>query len=933
MNLMRSMRPALRACASVALLVAIRAIWLLLVAALGLQIWILARRELELPDFALRAIERRLAASEITVRFGRAVFDPTGRLLLEQVQLFGPDETGPLVTIRAAYARLEFLPLLIGEVRVHEIRLTGLDLRLPAMLSPSGADEAIVADFDGTIRTRGSDYDIAACTFHVGDVAVAGHGGIHIPAGTGSRPGSMGLLDLVLSRYVTAGRRLIALRPQIGTLKEPLLQMTLTPSQEAGAIVEAVLLVDSSSPDAPYAVRSLRARAVFPLLGNAPVATEVTIDAGHAAWKEQVRVESLHVALTGLLAPDRFVFSPQTVRLTAGSGRALGVPFSGPAAGLTVAEWPRVRGDIMLQTCGTPVEAQTDVETSRGDGTVGLSAPLTPELLRLVTTRLGLAPDKWVKLGEPVSLRARIALSEGWKPSRVEGNFSVRHATAYDVPIDAAGGHFVYAGHGLDVTDLSLIQGDNAAHGSYAMDTVTHQYRFLLRGCLRPLDISGWFPDWWPDFWSGFDFAAAPPAADVDVAGRWGTQQESVVFCHADADQAGIRGVPFDRVGTTLFFRPGYYEVSDFKMERAGRSGRGSFTLAVDLRDSTYRTLDFDAVSDLDVAACARLYGAEGAAFADPFQFAEPPTVHLSGHFDGPAAANGPHAQLQCTVVTENSVSLHGFPLDSMKFSANYRDDDLRLQDITLGFAGGAATGQARIEGPPEKRTLAFDAKLEGANLARVITILDGLQSPGRPPGNERSGDNLLRRASSSQVDGRMAASGRLGEPFSYHGDGRLTIAGQELGEIHLLGLLSEMLSRTPLLNFTSLRLDSAQASFRIEGNKIVFPQVKLQGPRAAIEARGEYLLDGKALDFNARVFPLQESKIVVADALGILLSPLSNVLELKLTGPLEKPSWAFAFGPTNILRTITRPLNGGSPAPNGTPPTATPLTSPEKSP
>jgi hypothetical protein len=141
------------------------------------------------------------------------------------------------------------------------------------------------------------------------------------------------------------------------------------------------------------------------------------------------------------------------------------------------------------------------------------------------------------------------------------------------------------------------------------------------------------------------------------------------------------------------------------------------------------------------------------------------------------------------------------------------------------------------------------------------------------------------------------------------------------------------LLSRTPLLNFTSLRLDSAQASFRIEGNKIVFPQVKLQGPRAAIEARGEYLLDGKALDFNARVFPLQESKIVVADALGILLSPLSNVLELKLTGPLEKPSWAFAFGPTNILRTITRPLNGGSPAPNGTPPTATPLTSPEKSP
>ena len=89
-----------------------------------------------------------------------------------------------------------------------------------------------------------------------------------------------------------------------------------------------------------------------------------------------------------------------------------------------------------------------------------------------------------------------------------------------------------------------------------------------------------------------------------------------------------------------------------------------------------------------------------------------------------------------------------------------------------------------------------------------------------------------------------------------------------------------------------------------------------MQGPRASIDAKGEYLLETKTLDFNARVYPLQESKFVVADALGALLTPLSNVLELKLTGPLEKPSWAFAFGPTSLLRAITRPLNSGPPSP-----------------
>ena len=50
------------------------------------------------------------------------------------------------MTIRAAYARLDFWALLVGDFRLHELRLTGLDLHVPAMLSPSGTDEAVMSD-------------------------------------------------------------------------------------------------------------------------------------------------------------------------------------------------------------------------------------------------------------------------------------------------------------------------------------------------------------------------------------------------------------------------------------------------------------------------------------------------------------------------------------------------------------------------------------------------------------------------------------------------------------------------------------------------------------------------------------------------------------------------------------------------------------------
>jgi len=935
MKLLPSIRYALRACASGTLLIACWVVWLTLAAGLGLQIWVLARRELELPDFALRAIERRLTTSDITPRFGQAIFDPTGRVLLRQVQLFGSDPSTPLVTIRAAYARIEFLPLLIGEFRLHEVRLTGLDLRVPAMLSPSGTDETVVSDLDGVFEFQQSDYRIGICTFHVAGVAIAGHGGFHLPAGTRSRPSSMPVLDLVLDRYLKAGRRLVALRPQIDTLQEPRLQLTLTPSPEAGAIVDARLLVDASNPDAPCNLESAEAHAIFPLLGAAPVPTDVALDAQSVAWKKQAGAARLHIALTGSFIPDRFVFTPLTAQLTAGRADVAGLSFTAPLARLALADWPRIRGDVVLQAGGAPQVARADIELKRREGTIVLTAALTPELLRLAADRFGFAAAKWVTLAGSASLQAQVDLAAGWTPVRAEGDISVRDAIAHDVSIDAAGGHIVYAGHGLDVTYLTLFQGDNAAYGSYAMDTRTLQYRFLLHGHLRPLDISGWFTDWWPRFWKGFDFAATPPVADVDVAGRWGTAQESVVFCQADAARPGILGVPFDRARTTLFFRPDFFEVSKFKAERENHVAQGSFTVAVDSENSTYRALDFDAISDLDVTECARLYGPAGVALAAPVQFSEPPLLRVAGHLDGHGAPGGLHSEIHCTVTASSPLTVNDFPLDTMRLSATYRDSDLELQNVEVGFAGGITKGWARVAGPPRARVLSYDAKLQGANLARIITILNDLQAAGNPGAADRPGDQLLRRTSTGHLDGRLAASGVLGEPFSYHGEGQLTVTGQELGEIHLLGLLSEMLSKNSFLNFTSLRLDKAQANFRIEGNKLVFPQVKLQGPRAAIDAKGDYLLETKTLDFNARVYPLQESKVAVADALGALLTPLSNALELKLTGPVGKPSWTFVFGPTNLLRAITRPLNNGAPVPNGTQsPPAVPSASPaEKTP
>jgi hypothetical protein len=133
----------------------------------------------------------------------------------------------------------------------------------------------------------------------------------------------------------------------------------------------------------------------------------------------------------------------------------------------------------------------------------------------------------------------------------------------------------------------------------------------------------------------------------------------------------------------------------------------------------------------------------------------------------------------------------------------------------------------------------------------------------------------------------------------SYHGNGNASLRGAEIGAVPLFGPLSE------LLKFTALRFTTAQADFKINGAKLEFPQVSLRGANSAIDAHGLYALDRRELDFRAKVFPFEESGSVIKSVVGAVLAPLSNALEVKLTGSLEKPDWAFVIGPTNLFRTL----------------------------
>ena len=922
MSLARTLGHTARWCGSSLGLILGWAAWLALGALLALQLWVATHRELPLPDFALRALERRLAASEVTARFGRAIFDPAGRVVIEDIRLFSSDYATPLLTVRAAYAKVDFWALLVGSLRLEEIRLTGAELHLPAMLSPSGTDEALVSDLDGLFRIGRSDYAIDLCTFRLAGAAVTARGGLHLPASIRPRAGSLPMLDLVLQRYLKAGRKLVALRSYLEPMEEPRLDLVLTPSDERGALVDARLFVGAYHQPAPVTLTAAAVHAAFPLLGATAAPVRAELEADEIAWTNRGAARHLRAWLTGTLAPDRFAFSPQSLQATAADGEARGIPFTAPLARLAVEHLPRVEGSVSAEVGHEPQTVRGDVDFKQGRGTAAFEGSLPPLLLRHAAAIPGFTAARWVTLQDPVRGRATVELDPGWKPVRAEADVAAGRILAHEVQLDDARAHVVLAGRDLRVTDLVLHQGANEARGSYAMNLATRDYRFLLRGRLRPLDISGWFKAWWPNFWRNFDFPAAPPAADVDVNGRWGAPERSAVFCHADAEGPVVRGVPFDHVRTTLFVRPYYYDVAEFNVSRGGHSAHGRFLLTAEPHRGVYRTLDFEGESDLDPVDCARLYGPVGEAYLAPYGFAAPPQVRADGHLAGPDAPGGRQTRINFELTSAGRTTFHGIPLDGLKFTANLDNEILELHHVEATVGDGALSGDAHLSGPTGARQLAFDARLRGANLGHFIDAVENYQPLRKLTGADQPKSRFLEQAGNCELDLALKAEGRYQDILSYRGQGSFRVHGHELVEIPLLKLLFELLSKS-LLNFKSQRLDTAQSSFTVEERRLVFPDFKITGPSAAIEGGGVYQLDAKSLDFTAKISPFKEHRFVLTDVLGAALSPILSTLEVRLTGQLANPSWSLTF-----LRSLAParppgeaqpgPAPGAAPAPAG---------------
>lgn len=908
------LRQAVAGIASAAFSLVLWTIWLALVLLLAVQIYIASTNELTVPGFVLQRLEQRLAASGVRAQFASTSLDPTGSLLAENVRLSLPNFPDPIITARAVYVRLNPWMLSVGRVEPREIRITGATFTVPAMLTPSGAPEQLVHSLDATLRLGDRELVVEQFSTRIARAAITVHGTIPL-ARTRGTVDPRRISELIERRFPGLCRQAVALAQQLERFERPALALELEASDARAPVAKVRFLSDRFKLGQPIAAEIEQLEvATRVLLLDQPTISRVDFTARELQLPGSVVVRGIRATAFGRLHPPPDRLELRAIEFTAAAADAFGFASEAISALFLPRPLPRAEAAISAQLMGEPITIRADADFAARSALVRLNGTVAPEILRPLSERLGVEVRKYFDFAALQVSESEIRLGGDWKFETARARVAFDDIKARGVRIDSGRATVHFDGRQLYSPEVFARIGPNSARGSYVQDLRTRDFRFLLHGRLRPLDIKPWFRTWWEDFFQRLEFPSGPPLASVDVTGVWREGRETAVFVFADAANTLVRGVPFDQVRARLFIRPSFFDGLELLARHGDGSVRGPFTFRTHPGTREWSLLEFNVDSTFELGRIAQVMQPLGAGFFSAFQLAKPPELRVRGRFDGPGAPEGQHQRMQIEAKTAGAFRFHHFPLQDVSFNAAVEDDVIVIDRLDARFGGGAATAHARISGPGGRQRLGFDLNLKNASLGELAADLEEFFAleQGRAPS---APGKYVQQKANLRLDLAASAEGRYADPFSFTGDGHATLQGAEIGEVPLLGALSE------LFTFTALRFTSARANFNIAGNKLVFPAVALRGDNSAMDAHGEYYLDRHELDFNVRVFPFQESGNLIKSVVGAVLTPLSNALEVKLTGTLQKPQWVFVLGPTNFLRGLA-PDAGGAERPKvSTPP------------
>lgn len=885
---------------------------LVLLALVVLVISILIRDDLPVPKFIRDRIERECTARGLKVSFTHAQIDASGKILARELTVAPVRFGGPVLSAGRVFVAFDRLKLLAGRIEI--VRLDAEDVRVicPASLSPTAADEPLLQVSAVTVTQHAGVWRVPGLLAAAGPLRVIAHGLIQVPAAADAPKFHLDL-NRVLDQFATLAPRVVRELARLDTLEQPRLQLVFGGGTGRPLTLDALFSAAGWRDERFGEVRGVQAETHVTLRGpatTAPVRLSARLE--HVARPGLVTAEAVELSAEWLAFPTAKNFLPWQVHVAAANVQHAKGRVTAPVLAVFPLAYPLVDVTASAVLEGEALALAAEADVRRRSGIVTLRGGAGATWLARASEILRRDVTYYATIATPPDVSVQVTIDDGLQLRGADFRVITPPLVARRVALDRARVHGHVDRAGLRIDHLEFTRGDEFGHGTYQSDFKSRDYRFMITGAMRPDHIATWYGPWWAKFWKDYQFHGGPPRFNLDAHGNWLRPEPILMTGAGAAENITIRDVPLEAVRTRLFVRPGYFDLFDATILRPEGRIDGDARLRFVRGDPlpVWQELRFS--SNADLVAMARVFGPGGDALLAPYRYTIPPNLTLAGT----VAREGREydVNLELGLNTGDEFRYLDFPLSWLTTRASIHNRQVVLPEIYAGYAKGVLTGSARTDAG----RLTFDAKLLNADFDLAMKIYSDFVDRNFPtPPEKLEPGSIVRDSFGGTLTLNLAAQGPIADLKAYEGAGDLVLSGAKLYQLNVIGVFSDLFGT----GIGTFGFTDAKGAFEVRRDLVHFPNLRVTGNTARLDATGSYSLADRSINFRVRMEALRESRGFITKLLGLVVNPLTNLLfEARLTGTLRNPKRAMDFLAPRAPEPEPEPPPPVAPAPATTP-------------
>lgn len=488
---------------------------------------------------------------------------------------------------------------------------------------------------------------------------------------------------------------------------------------------------------------------------------------------------------------------------------------------------------------------------------------------------------------------------------RLDAQLAITNGAYLGAPADWATTRVTYTNLVWWLPDLIAGRPEGVLKIIHRADDSTHAYYFHLDSTIDPRVLRPMLNE---QQQRGLDLCefGVPPHIVGEVWGRWHELDHVGASAHVALTNFSFRQQSADSLTAELRYTNRVLEFLNPHLTRGAQTVTAAGITADFDADRVYFTNGF---STAEPQVVAQAIGPKTARALEPFQFKQPPAVHVEGY-----------APLKDIENCDLRFSVDGGPFEWWRFhlprvrgDLRWVGDSLFLTNMTATFYDGTARGHAEFKFPDSEGT-EYSFYIRAAD-ARLSTLAADLTTH----------SNRLEGWLSGWLEITNAISDNLN---SWSGAAGLRLRDGLIWDIPIFGILSQPLNAVmPGLGLS--RVSEATASGMITNGVAFTDDLEMRARTLRLQYRGTVDFAGR-VDARVEAEPLRDAWII-GPVLNLALKPMTKMFEYKVTGSLRDPKTE----PLHIPKIMMMPLHpfqtleelfGGEGRGTNAPPVFTPL-------